>query len=160
MIGGGVFLGSVSALVIDSWVGGVLGIIGATIAFLGVLINNSLGSYTGIKDPVTVFWLMGGGGILGAIAGFLALLARKGQLIWGIPIDLIFWRHDDSQDIYQLIGIPISMSIGLVGGVFTGLLLLILKKWINSQDANYNDFRDFRVPSDCPDNFLKRVSAK
>lgn len=150
-LAGGVAMGAACNLSIGIWGALLTGIVAGTVSAIGfAAISPFLWKRIHLHDTCGVLNLHGIPGVMGGLASAVAAVAVKDEKYGGHVTEVWFGREDGrsagTQGAYQVAATAVSVGLGIVGGVLTGLLLR--SRLFAKPDALFNDAVDWSPPEE------------
>ena len=146
-LAGGVAVGSSADLVIGPHSSLIIGLIAGIVSVLGYKYISPFLESCKIHDTCGVNNLHGIPGIIGGLAGAVSASVADDQ-VYGDSINLIFparsSRTAAEQGGYQLAALVTTLGISILGGVFTGFLMI----FINDEPEYANDSSYWEIPQE------------
>uniref|UniRef100_A0A915CYW7 Ammonium transporter AmtB-like domain-containing protein n=1 Tax=Ditylenchus dipsaci TaxID=166011 RepID=A0A915CYW7_9BILA len=158
-LAGGVALGATANLLLQPWHAFVVGSVAGIISILSFqYITPSFNNKWSIADTRGVLSLHGLPGLVGVLASAIFLFIYPSNAFPETSKILAAGRNANEQALYQLLAAVVTIVVGAVGGVITGVLLKA-SFWNQVHAKEYfSDGQFFNVPEDYE--FTTRVTSK
>eukprot|EP00331_Platyophrya_macrostoma_P026162 CAMPEP_0176456550 /NCGR_PEP_ID=MMETSP0127-20121128/31355_1 /TAXON_ID=938130 /ORGANISM="Platyophrya macrostoma, Strain WH" /LENGTH=435 /DNA_ID=CAMNT_0017846531 /DNA_START=1 /DNA_END=1308 /DNA_ORIENTATION=+ len=137
-LAGGVAIGSAANIVQNPMAAFIVGCVSGGVSIFGFeKLSGILQRKIGLYDTAGIHNLHGMPGLLGGVISAIFAAAMTPERL-GTPVeDYFFGRSAHLQGGWQIVGTFVSIGIGILGGIFTGLFLKI--KWLNPPKEYFSD---------------------
>ncbi|XP_047146568.1 ammonium transporter Rh type A isoform X1 [Hydra vulgaris] len=150
-LAGGVAVGTCADLMIKPWGAIMIGMFAGCISVLGYNYLTPILNKHKIHDTCGVHNLHGMPGVFGALCGAVAAAAIKPKSYYDKDDFLNIYTLGEErtlvkQGCFQLAALLVSLTLAIVGGLMTGLLVNFFQSIVD--DDHFDDKGDFEIPAD------------